>query len=90
METKNITGALAKALQIDAHEVNALNAAFAQALKDYAAQLDTVSIPGFGSFASCKHVERVVVEDGKRVLLPPSIEMKFRPSVVLRKRLLKK
>ena len=87
MDGKNISASVAKKLNVDIRTVNDLNAAFAEALKDCAVQLDSVSIPGFGTFNSYKHSEKVVVEDGKRRLIPPSIELAFRPSVLLRKHL---
>ena len=90
MENKSITTALARDLSTDVRTIHELNNALAEALKEHALQLDTVSLPGFGSFSSSKNSEKIVVEDSKRKLLPPSIRLSFRSSVVLRKRLSKK
>lgn len=51
--------------------------------------LDTIAIPGFGTFTASKHDEYIVedTETGRRMLYPPAIVTEFRPSVILRHRL---
>lgn len=48
-----------------------------------------VAIPGFGTFAPVKTDEFIEnTADGKRYLIPPSIKLEFKTSVLLRKKLL--
>ncbi|MCM1520276.1 MAG: HU family DNA-binding protein [Lachnoclostridium sp.] len=58
-------------------------------LKENASRLDTVAIPGFGSFVTEKTDEQVITDPstGKRTLMPPAITMTFKPSILLRKKL---
>ena len=52
------------------------------------AGLDAVAVPGFGTFQPVKTDEHVVTSaDGRRMLLPPSIKVEFKSSVLLRKSL---
>lgn len=64
--------------------------AFISALKSNAESLDSVAIPGFGTFASTKFDEQIVNDpaSGRSTLLPPAIELMFKSSVVLRKKIL--
>ncbi len=88
MEVKSINAVISKAIDIDQKTLNDLNSAFAESLKDCSAQLDSVSIPGFGTFNSKKNDEKIVTDSqGNRSLIPPSIELSFRSSVLLRKKL---
>lgn len=62
--------------------------AIVDALGDFCAQGDSVAIPGFGTFQSVKTDEHIATaDDGSRLLMPPAIEVEFKPSVVLRKSL---
>lgn len=49
----------------------------------------TVSIPGFGSFAVKKRLERIVVNPGtrQRMLIPPKLVLTFRPIASLKEKL---
>lgn len=62
--------------------------AMVSAINRFCCDLDSVAIPGFGTFETIKHDEMIVedVPTGKRMLLPPKIEVVFKPSVVLRKK----
>lgn len=57
--------------------------------REAGADLDSIAIPGFGTFRSAKTEERVVTDEttGERTLLPPAIALEFQPSIVLRKKL---
>ena len=49
---------------------------------------NNVAIPGFGTFEGVKHDESVVrdLTSGRNMLLPPSIELQFKPGGMLRKK----
>lgn len=53
------------------------------------AALSVVAIPGFGNFIPEKKDEEISVDPVTldRTLLPPSVSVTFRPSVILRKRI---
>lgn len=65
--------------------------ALAREIIDIACSLDSVAIPGFGTFAGVKENERIEVDEstGRRRLLPPCVKFSFSPSVILRKKLKK-
>lgn len=52
-------------------------------------ELDSIAIPGFGSFVTEKFNERIECDEstGIKKLYPPQIVMRFRPSVILRNKL---
>ena len=89
MDTKAFNQRLASQLGIAPADVSTLVDGLGQVMAEIGTELDSVAIPGFGTFTSVKRDERVVTDpsDGSRTLMPPSIEMGFVASVVLRKKL---
>ena len=63
--------------------------ALAGLLRDSAAGLDCVAIPGFGTFVPEKVKEHVETDatTGRHILIPPGLKLKFNPGSMLRKRL---
>ena len=88
-DTENITSKASAAAGCDPAQGAALAEAFAAALRERLSMLESVAIPGFGTFATVKTDESIVTdaESGRRTLVPPSIRMIFQPSVVLRKKM---
>ena len=62
-------------------------AALAATLRERCCALDTVAIPGFGSFIAEKNDEHVETDaaTGRRRLIPPHISVRFNPGSKLRK-----
>lgn len=89
MDNKTFLSRLAKRLNREPSQVATLADGLSTAFKESGADLDSIAIPGFGTFKAEKTDERIETdaETGRRILYPPKIEMTFRPSVVLRKRL---
>ena len=89
MDNKTFLTRLAKRLNRDTAEVATLAEGLSTAFKEAGAELDSIAIPGFGTFKAEKRDEEIVTDatTGRRTLYPPKIEMTFRPSVVLRKKL---
>lgn len=86
MAHKNISASVASAMGIDQSSGKEIETAMVRTLLDYCSNLEAVAIPGFGTFMPIKSDERIVKDaEGKSFLLPPSIELKWRPSVMLRK-----
>ncbi len=74
---------------IDSNTAKQLESAMISNMLEFCCELDAVAIPGFGTFTPEKNDERIVTDaNGKSFLLPPSIELKWRPSVMLRKQFL--
>lgn len=81
---------LSEKLSMSPEEVQKLLDMIPEVMKNYALELDSVAVPGFGTFAPEKKEEQIVDnnETGEKMMLPPVINVNFKSSVVLRKRLL--
>lgn len=86
MDTKTFTDNLSRRLNVDRQETQALTEALGKVLAARGAELDSMAIPGFGSFEPRMRKERVNVHPatGKRMLLPPKVVLTFRPSALLK------
>lgn len=86
MDTKEIISIVAKEMNRDQADVQKLLEALSVAIKDQCSELNSVSIPGFGTFEPRKRLERVVVDEatGKRTLMPPKVLLTFKMSNVLK------
>lgn len=64
-------------------------AAIASTISSFCTELDSVAVPGFGTFQPVKTEERFVAATPTEParLVPPSITVRFKSSVVLRKSL---
>lgn len=91
MDFKEIITAIAEKQNIPSTQVEATLKSLAPKIRDYCCEMDTIAIPGFGTFQPVKSQEeiRTDLSTGSQMLFPPSIEVEFKTSVVLRKRLSK-
>ncbi len=89
MDSRQFVSVVSHQSGIDVKTAAAMIEAVAGAICRQCADLNTVAIPGFGNFVSEKSDEHVEVDPvtNNRVLIPPSINMQLRPSVILRKRI---
>ncbi|MDE6684982.1 MAG: HU family DNA-binding protein [Duncaniella sp.] len=89
MDSKTFNSRLASLLKRNADETSTLTDALSKLLTETGSELDSIAIPGFGTFTTVKADESVITDTvtGKRTLMPPSITMTFQPSVVLRKKM---
>ena len=88
MENKTFINRVAKVSGRDPRQVSSLIETMANTLKNYAADLDSVAVPGFGVFQPVKRPESLIEKpDGSRTLIPPSVNLTFKESVILRKKL---
>lgn len=78
-----------QAASIDTATGKSVLEAMVSEVTDIVRSLDSVAVPGFGTFDGSKTDERIVddADSAKRVLMPPSVGISFNPSVVLRKKL---
>lgn len=91
MDAKTFNSRLSKALGCDPAEAAQLIEGLGSVFAREATELNSVAIPGFGTFVTSKKDEDIVVDPatGERVLTPPSITLGFQTSVALRKKLAK-
>lgn len=63
--------------------------ALTDAITRSASAMDTVAVPGFGSFEPKKRAERVmaVPSTGRRLLLPPKVSLGFRPAALFKQQM---
>lgn len=89
MDQRQFAARLSELTGATPREATAMTEALGAVLAARCADLDTVAIPGFGTFAASKHDERVETDPatGRRTLFPPTVTAEFRPSVILRHRL---
>lgn len=89
MDSKTLTDTLAESLNMEPEKSVQLLDAFVNIIGEKCSQLDSIAIPGFGSFEPKKRLERVAVHpsSGRRLLLPPKITLSFRPSALLKQKI---
>ncbi|GEM_PF-14240 len=88
MDNKTLVDTLSKNLDISRDTVISLIDGLSAVVGECGADLDSISIPAFGTFEPRKRMERVAVHpaSGKRLLVPPKIVLSFKPSPVLKQR----
>ena len=89
MDSKKLVDTVAKNLGRSTDDVNKLMEAFAGVLATRCGDMDSVHIPGFGSFEPVMRKERITVNSstGQRTLVPPKIALTFKVSNVLKTKL---
>ena len=89
LDNKAFISRLSKRLNREPAEVTTLVEGLSVIIREAGSELDSIAVPGFGTFKSTKEEEKVVIDEatGERKLYPPMITMEFQPSIVLRKKL---
>ena len=89
MQHKELVEKLSKSLDRNKSDINKLLEALSNVIIERCSELDSISVPRFGTIEAVKHNETIKKdeESGKRTLLPPRVEMQFTTSTVLKKRL---
>lgn len=89
MDNKKLVETVAANLGRSADDVSKLLEAFAGVLRTRCGEMDSVIVPGFGTFEPKKRNERVMVHPstGRRMLVPPKIVVGFKVSNVLKTKL---
>ncbi|MBQ0115451.1 MAG: HU family DNA-binding protein [Bacteroidales bacterium] len=89
MDNKELIRQLADKLGRSREDVEKLLDAFNGIVAEKNGMLDSVAIPGFGTFEAKKKNERVITNpaNGKRMLLPPRVVAGFKISNVLKGKL---
>ena len=89
MDNKKLIDTISGNLGRSKEDVGKLLEAFAGVLRERCSEMDSVQVPGFGTFETKKRDERVMVQPstGKRMLVPPKIVVGFKISNVLKAKL---
>ena len=89
MENKKLIETVAANLGRSNEDVAKLVEALAGVLRTRCGDMDSVAVPGFGTFEPKKRNERVMIHpsSGKRMLVPPKVVLGFRISIVLKAKL---
>lgn len=86
MDNKKLIDTVATNLGRSSEDVSKLVEALAGVLRTRCGEMDSVVVPGFGTFEPKKRNERVMVQPktGKRMLVPPKVTLGFKVSNVLK------
>lgn len=89
MDNKQLLDIISKRMGRSNVDVNKLMDALITTVKEGCGELDSIAIPGFGTFEAKKKLERIVVNPGtgKRMLVPPKIAISFKPSTILKSKI---
>jgi len=89
MDNRQLIDRIARNLGRNRADVTKLMEAFTGAVKTACGEMDSIAIPGFGTFEPKKKNERVVTNPAthKRMLVPPKIVLNFKVSNVLKSKL---
>lgn len=68
--------------------IETLSDALLETIGDCLCNLDSIAVPAFGIFRPVKHDEYIAPDpnNGEMTCYPPSIDMQFHPSAMLKKR----
>lgn len=89
MDNKQLNDTISKHMGRSSADVAKLLDALVATIKERCGELDSIAIPGFGTFEAKKKLERIVVNPGtgKRMLVPPKITLSFKPSALLKSKI---
>jgi len=89
MDNKAFVTHLAQRMACDTSCAGRMLDSFASLLGEQCGRGNKVAIPGFGTFEGIKHNEEITTDltTGKRLLLPPSIELRFIAGGMMKKHL---
>ncbi len=81
LDNKQFLNVIASRLNIETSTAQKLMEGFVEVIADGCGDLDRVALPSLGSFTGIKRDETVVKDltTGRRLLLPPAIEIEFIP-----------
>lgn len=89
MDTKELIKAVAERIGRSESDAAALVEGMTLCVRERLSELDSIAIPGFGTFEAKKKDERIVnnPSNGKRMLVPPRVAVGFKVSNVLKSKL---
>ncbi|MDE5688439.1 MAG: HU family DNA-binding protein [Paramuribaculum sp.] len=88
MDSKTFISRLSMESGLSPDKATATLEALTGVITDFCKEMDAIAVPGFGTFQPIKNDEKIIVDDsGKRTLMPPSVSIEFKSSIILRKSL---
>lgn len=88
MDNSTFINRLASRLDSDPKSTEALVGRLVDTFIHTCSRLDSIAVPGFGTFQPVKLNEHVTTDDaGNSIIMPPSITLQFKESIVLRKKI---
>lgn len=89
MQHKDLVDKLSKSLGRNKTDINKLIEALSNVVKERCSELDSISVPRFGTLEAVNHRESIEVDrdTGKRTLMPPRVKVHFATSNILKKQL---
>lgn len=89
MDNKKFIEELSSRLDISIGTVSTLIESLGKELSSAASNVDSVVVPGFGTFESRLREERIALHpaSGKRLLVPPRIYLTFKQSPLLKQKI---
>lgn len=86
---KDLVEKLSKSLNRNKGDINKLIEALSNVVKERCSELDSISLPRFGTLEAVNLKETIEVDEetGKRTLMPPRVEVHFTSSNILKKQL---
>ena len=89
MDSKKVIDSISKGMNLPEDTVKALLGNFVELMKKHSKQLDSLQVPGIGTFESKirKEKEALHPASGERLLVPPKVVMTFKPSQLLKNKI---
>ncbi len=89
MDYKQFRKHLSETKGRSAADIDAMTEGLSVVIRQTCSELDSIAVPTFGTFVAVKHNEEVRqdLSTGKRMLLPPEINIEFHPGAMLLKKL---
>lgn len=89
MDNNAVVNELSKSMGRDAKDIAALLDGITAIMREKLSAMDSIAIPGFGTFEPVKEDKRIQndLSTGKRLLLPPEITVQFKSSALLRRKI---
>ena len=88
MDTKALLDIIIEKTGIETSTAESLLDSLVEVTGSECFDMNSIALPGFGSFEPKKRQERVAVHPstGRRMLIPPKITLSFRPSALLKQK----
>lgn len=89
MDTKQLVKNLSENTGETAQVLDSFIDSLVSVIRDRCCDMDSVAIPGFGTFEPRKRLERITIHPstGKRILIPPKVSLTFKMSAVIKQKL---
>lgn len=87
MDTNPITKNIATAMGIEPEKAASVASELTKIITEQIVNGNSVAIPGFGQFDTVNQPEQIITDlsTGKRLMLPPVIEISFTPATAITK-----